>query len=178
MKNRSTLSKWFYDVHEKVNEKLEVDYAIDYDKDVVPKYESFRAQCNKSLQTTVIKGCVSPLNYKAFSFKKLYTLDAPVLQLSFVEPFISIAKQQGLPDHHFAFIELARNLNGDIKIIKDQQCWYKRNYICQLIIRHMRENAIECIDNSGIPSKYELLLLMYMCSNLNRTEILNITAKI
>jgi len=66
MKNRQTLSKWLYDIHNKVNKKLEVKSEnVPSFEEVTQKYESFRSRCsNKSpdiIEKTVKKGCTDPL---------------------------------------------------------------------------------------------------------------------
>ncbi|XWV25858.1 putative FAD-linked sulfhydryl oxidase [Tupanvirus soda lake] len=172
LKNRETLTKWFYRVHEAVNAKLEMDYGVTYE-DVVEKYESFRARCGKPNKTA--KGCVAPLDYKAFSFKKLYYADAPIVPLETVEQFVKLAKLRGLDEKYFSFIELARELDGNFTELKKQESWPDRNKICQKQIRYMRENSISSVEEDGIwkgtPTIDELKLLMFLSSNLNRTEL-------
>ncbi|BCS83409.1 putative FAD-linked sulfhydryl oxidase [Cotonvirus japonicus] len=172
LKNRDTLTKWFYDIHNAVNNKLEVDYGLTYE-DVVDKYESFRAKCGKPTQTA--KGCVAPLDYKAFSFKKLYYTDAPIIALDRVDNFIKLARVRGLDDGYFMFLEFASKLNGDFTELKKHSSWQSRNKFCQKQIRFMRENAIPSIEESGFwkgtPTIEELKLLLFLCSNLNRTEL-------
>lgn len=174
--NRHTLTKWLYDVHNAVNDKLEVDYGITYD-DMVARYESFRARCGKT--NKMAKGCVAPLDYKAFSFKKLYYQDAPIVPLLSIEPFILVAKIRGLNPDYFCFLELAVELNGNFEEIKKQRCWNDRNFFCQKQIRKMREDATPSIEESapwkGTPTINELILMMFLSSNLNRTEIENAT---
>ncbi|QTF49520.1 thiol oxidoreductase E10R [Acanthamoeba polyphaga mimivirus] len=172
LRNRHTLTKWFYDVHNAVNNKLEVDYGLSYE-DVVNKYESFRAKCGKPVPT--VKGCVTPLDHKAFSFKKLYYMDAPIISLDKVEKFVRIARMRGISDKYFCFLELATVLNGDFNELKKQSSWEYRNKYCQKKIRYMRENAIPSIEEQGYwkgtPTIDELKLLLFLCSNLNRTEV-------
>ena len=47
MKNRGTLTKWFFKVHQAVNNKLKMDYGSTY-KNVTAQYEAYRAK-DKSL---------------------------------------------------------------------------------------------------------------------------------
>lgn len=172
LKNRETLTKWFYRVHEAVNAKLEVDYGITYE-DVVDKYESFRAKCGKPSKTA--KGCIAPLDYKAFSFKKLYQFDAPIVPLETVKPFIKLAILRGLDKIYFAFLDLAYQLDGDFSKLKKQPCWPERNNYCQQQMRYMKENAIPSVETDGewkgTPTIDELKLLMFLSSNLNRSEL-------
>lgn len=172
LENRESLTRWFYDVHEAVNAKLEIDYGITYEE-IIEKYESFRAKCGKPTKTA--KGCVAPLDYKAFSFKKLYYLDAPIVSLEEVTPFIALAKLRGVEDKYFSFVKLAQQFNGDFEKLKAHSTWPERNKICQYIIKSMRENAIPSIEPdesewAGTPTVPELQLLMFLSSNLNRTE--------
>lgn len=171
LKNRESLTKWFYRVHNTVNNKLGVDYCVTYD-DVVKRYESFRAQCNKDPH---VKGCVSPLDYKAFSFRKLNLLDCPVITLEKANVFIELAKKRGIEEDLFCFIKLAEYLKGDINELKKQESWDYRNKYCQKQIKYMRENGIQSIESSGIyegtPTIDELRLIMFLCSNLNKYEL-------
>lgn len=172
LESRETLTKWFYQVHEAVNNKLEINYGLTYD-DVVDRYESFRARCGKPNITE--KGCTVPLDYKAFSFKKLYYFDAPIVSLDKIKNFITIAKIRKINLIQFDFIELAQILNGDFDKLKQQPCWIYRNKFCQHMIKYMRQNAIPSIEESGIwygtPTIDELYLLMFLSSNLNQSEI-------
>ncbi|AUV58661.1 FAD-linked sulfhydryl oxidase [Bandra megavirus] len=166
--NRESLTKWFYRIHNAVNKKLEIDYGVTY-QDVVDRYESFRAKCGKSTDKT--KGCVAPLDYKAFSFKKLYYSDAPIIPINIANKFIYLAKQMGLDKNYFIFMNLVQELDGDIIKLKTLSSWTYRNQYCQKQIRYMRENAIPSIDEYGIPTIDEIKLILCLCSNLNKSEL-------
>lgn len=172
--NRETLTKWFYDVHQAVNQKLEVDYGFTYD-DLVEKYESFRAKCGKPSPET--KGCIAPLDYKAFSFKKLYQFVPPIIPLETVSKFIPYAIYRGLSNEYFSYYKLALELNGDFSILKKLSSWQTRNEYCQYQIRYMREQAIDSIESigkfKGAPTVDELKLILFMSSNLNKSELSN-----
>ncbi len=172
LSNRESLTKWFYRVHQAVNDKLEVDYAFTYE-DLVDKYESFRAKCGKPSKTA--KGCVAPLDYKAFSFKKLYHIDAPVISLETVIPFIWLAHARNIDNKYFCFLDLAFALDGDFTKLKKQESWSYRNDFCQKKIRYMRENAISSIEEDGLwkgtPTLDELTLILFLSSNLNKSEL-------
>lgn len=179
MTNRESLTKWFWRVHNAVNNKLEVEYGITYE-DLCNKYESFRAICGKPKRTE--KGCVAPLDYKAFSFKKLYYTDAPIIHLDKIGPYFELALIRKLDPKYFAFLELAIYFNGDFDQLKKQPSWPDRNKFCQCQIHYMRENAIPSIEESGkwagTPTMDELKLLMFLSSNLNRTELAAATNKL
>lgn len=175
LKNRDTLTKWFYDVHNAVNDKLEVDYGVTY-QDVIQKYESFRARCDKQIKKNT--GCIVPLDYKAFSFKKLYQIDSPIIPYLTAIKFIMIAKERKLDPKFFTFLQLAKQFDGDISKLKNLKSWIERNKYCQTQIRYMRENSISCLETAGrwkgTPTIDELKLIMLMSSNLNRSEINNV----
>ena len=44
LKNRGSLTKWLYDLHNKVNNKLGFTYGVTYES-IVNRYEKFRAKC-------------------------------------------------------------------------------------------------------------------------------------
>lgn len=170
MKNRETLTKWFYNIHEAVNKKLEINYGVTYD-DVIEKYESFRAKCGKK----DINGCSAPLNNKAFSFNKLYCMDAPIVPLNIIKPFINLAFMRGLNKKYFIFYDMACKLNGNFTELKKQKYWITRNKICVRQIKYMREQSIPSVETSGLwigtPTLDELKLLVFLSSNLNKTEL-------
>ena len=62
MRDRTTFTKWLYDIHNKVNKKLDVQEQISF-KEVTDKYESFRSKCTKSAPVHLEKavhGCTNP----------------------------------------------------------------------------------------------------------------------
>ena len=173
---RDTLTRWLYDIHEEVNKKLEVDYGVTYEE-LVKKMESFRAKCGPAKKT--VKGCIAPLDQKAISFKNLYARDCPIVPLDKIKPFVHLAKIRGLEEFHFLFVKLASMLNGDIRKLKQQPVWPYRNKYCYDVIKNMRTNAIPSIETegewAGTPTIEELKLLMFMSSNLNKTELADAT---
>lgn len=174
LSNRETLTHWFYRVHNAVNHKLDVDYGITY-LDVVNRFESFRAKCGSHDPT--IKGCVSPLDYKAFSFKKLNQKDCQIIPLDLAKKFAVYAKFRGLSDKYFKFIELATELNGDIEQLKTLSSWSKRNAYCQKLITMMREEGIKSTE-LGLPTISELKLILQLCSNMSITELVECSKKL
>lgn len=167
--NRDSLVRWLYRVHQAVNKKLGVDYGMTEEK-LIDKYESFRATCSKDKS-----GCVAPLDYKAFSYAKLYTEDAPIIPLTLAREFIPLANYYGL-GHHAAFLELAKQLNDDWKAIMEQSSWNDRNKYCCKLIKHMKLKAIPSLIDD-IPTKEETALIMYGCSNLSYNVLLNANKK-
>jgi len=172
LKSRETLTKWFYGVHEAVNNKLGVEYGVSYE-DVVARYESFRARCGSTDPS--IQGCVTPLDYKAFSFKKLNRKDCPIIPLELASPFVKVAKLRGIHPDSFYFYRMAQQLDGDINSLKKFDVWDERNLVCQGIIQDMRERAVPSIEEKGewkgTPTIEELKLMLFLSSNLNKKEL-------
>lgn len=172
LENRDTLTTWFYNIHEAVNQKLGVDYGVTKE-DMVARYESFRARCNMS--DPAIRGCVTPLDYKAFSYRKLNEKDCPIVYLELCRPFIRLAKIRGVDDKYFIYLKLAYEKDGNFTELKKDKTWSERNIFCQKQIKYMRESAISSIEQdgewAGTPTVEELKLFLFLCSNLNKTEI-------
>lgn len=175
MLNRHSLTKWFYDIHETVNKKLGVDYGVTYD-DIVLKYESFRAQCGHTVNPKVpVQGCIAPLDYKAFSYKKLYQIDCPIFSIELSNPFVRLAKIRKIDPSLFKFYDLISNSQCNFSLIKKSADWTDRNYYCRKQIIYMRESAIPSIEQTGkwkdTPTIDELKLLLHLSSNLNKREL-------
>ena len=65
-KNRHTLSKWVYNLHETINEMLGKNSGLTYE-DVRETYEHFRSKCNSKKKKTIKKtekGCINALHGK------------------------------------------------------------------------------------------------------------------
>jgi len=63
MKNRTTFSKYIYNLHELINKNLGKKSNLTYE-DVKDRYENFRASCNKDnklFDFKTEKGCTNPL---------------------------------------------------------------------------------------------------------------------
>lgn len=63
--NRKDLTKWLYDIHNKVNDKLGVsECQIPTFEEVYKRYEQYRAKCKKTTdeerENNLAKGCVTP----------------------------------------------------------------------------------------------------------------------
>jgi len=66
MKSRATLSKYVYELHEKVNRMLKKKSGLTY-RDVQARYENFRARCTRGTvkRGEPEKGCTEPLHRDA-----------------------------------------------------------------------------------------------------------------
>ena len=65
LNTRKDLTKWFYDIHNKVNDKLGVaECQIQTFDEVYQQYEQYRAKCKKTTseerENNLAKGCVTP----------------------------------------------------------------------------------------------------------------------
>lgn len=190
MKNRESFTKWFYFIHEAVNDKLDVDYGITY-KDVVNRYESYRASCTKSKDADIeqnpifnVKGCVIPLNKKAQSYKIAETKDCPVIPSNLAKKFIEYAKLRGLNDDNFWVINYCNNCKKVAEQLnnKNNKLWIKRNKECAEIILTMRKMGTKSIEINGkwkgLPTIPELRLLLRLSSNLTKETIISLIKKL
>lgn len=182
--NRETLTRWLFLVHERVNKKLGVTYGITY-QDVVKKYEAFRAKCKKSKDPQTKKGCIMPMNAKAQSYKVAYNKDCAIICEDIAEKFMNYAKERGLSDDDFDFINTyMHNKNTLRNKCTDINCnvWYKRNQECFNTIVNMRINNINSVETEGkyegLPTIDELKLIMRLSSNLTCDELKEISKKL
>jgi hypothetical protein len=86
--SRNNLTKWLYELHNRVNKKLGVNYGVAYD-DHVKKYESYRAKCVSNK-----KGCVVPLDYKQQSYLNAEQKDCPIVELNLALCFKEYAEKR------------------------------------------------------------------------------------
>lgn len=174
LESRYTLRAWLFRIHNKVNNKLGVDYGITLE-DLDKKFESCRSKCGTQDVNAQYKGCITPLYHKANSFKRFYHKDCPIIPKEIIEPFIRLARERGIEDKHFLFIINYDKLCKENDNMKETEIWYCRNKICDKIIKQMREEGLSSIETEGpwkgTPTIPELLLILYLSSNLNRTEL-------
>ena len=169
LENRNSLTKWLYDIHNKVNDKLGVEYGITYDM-IKKKYESYRAKCVEKKAD----GCVVPLYSKKKCYQEIKKKDCPIIDYNTAYLFIDYAIERGINYKFFCF------LNKDLK--NNEKKWRKRNEYCDKIISYMRENNIPSIEESGkytgLPTIFELQLILAMSTNLSKKELHNILLKL
>ncbi|NIO44363.1 MAG: hypothetical protein GTN36_02305, partial [Candidatus Aenigmarchaeota archaeon] len=146
MKDRESFTRWFYNVHERVNEKLDVDYGVTYE-DIVNKYESYRAKCSKTKKKE--KGCITPLDKKSQSYKMAYIKDSPIIPYNLVQKFTKYAKMRGLESSEFRYLDKCKCKNDYKNIISDKCCdfWCERNRECNEIIKKMRIQGIPSLES-------------------------------
>lgn len=181
-KNRDSLTEWLYNIHEKVNNKLGVNYGLTL-ADVKAKYESFRAQCSTK-PSKEEKGCVTPLNKKAEAYKNAYITDCPIIPYDLAKKFVYYAKLRGLEDQEFFYLRKFREDRVLATTVNDKCCneWCKRNIECFDIIKNMRMNGKPSIeekgDYTGLPTVDELKLILRLSSNLNKDAIAAVLDKL
>lgn len=182
LKNRDSLTKWFYYIHEAVNNKLDVNYAVTYN-DVVNRYESYRAKCSVDPIPTKTKGCTMPLNLKADSYSIAEQKDCPIISYQIAKEFIYYAKQRGIDNTFFSFINKIKDEKQFADILKNKNSilWKDRNKQASDIISYMRKNSIKSIEHEekwkGLPTIEETKLILLSSSTLsckNLSDIIKI----
>lgn len=160
--DRHTLSKWLYDLHERVNKKLGVDYDISFDY-LVHKYESFRAKCKSGTN-----GCVMPIDLKAKSFFLDSITNFPIVPIHILSALDNYAKTRNVSFDNVDFLH-------KIKRDKHSQLWIDRENMCKQIGSFMKINAIPSVELDGpfkgLPTIQELHLLSLISSNLSIQEL-------
>jgi hypothetical protein len=65
------------------------------------------------------------------------------------------------------------NLNYYVSLSRDGSSkeWAKRNYEVKKFIKYMKDHKIESLDSNGLPSRYEMVLICMMGSNLSTTKL-------
>lgn len=170
LKDRESLTKWLYEVHEAVNRRLQVDYGISYE-DVVNKYEAYRTSCgHKENQTSPSKGCEALLRNNSFKIANIKS--CPIIPMNTAREYINYAKLRGIDENEFYLL----NIN------KDDPKWDSRNKECHNLINKMREEGLASIEDSGpwkdLPTINELQLIMNLSSNLSKDKLLEIIKKL
>jgi Erv1 / Alr family len=172
LKNRESLTKWLYYVHDAINKKLEVEYGISYD-DVVKRFESYRASCGMNDHN---KGCEVGAKDIGSSFQIANIKDCSIIPIKLAKHFIDYAKQRKVGKEHFTIINLYLYLEKEID--KDTDEWRTRNKECCQIISKMREESIPSIEAegkwSGLPTTSELKLILRLTSNLSKEKLADI----
>lgn len=175
LKNRNTFTKWFYNLHNKVNNKLGIDYDVNY-KCICKKYESYRAKCTTKIDPK-IKGCIVPLDEKTKCYKEAAKRDCPIIDYETGKLFKKLADIRNIKQKNYYFWNIIENNKG--VIIKDK-LWDLRNKYCCKLITYMREHGIPSIEKNGkykgLPTKLELRLMLTLSTNLSKDQISEISS--
>jgi hypothetical protein len=156
--NRETLTRWAYRIHNRVNNKLGVEYGTTYEE-VTNRFESFRAKC-----VIDAPNCQMPLELKALAFKEADIKQLYIIPLKLVQAFQNYAIKRGINlDNLEYYNDLVTNK-------RDTEEYNQRNIECDKIIQNMRYNAIASLESEGefkgLPSIEELKLLKMLCSSI------------
>jgi len=166
--NKYTLTKWLYDVHNRVNQKLGVDYGITYDE-VVKKYESFRATCDPTKE-----GCIMPNNDKQKCYQNAMKKDCPLIKLSLANCFKDYAIKRGIEFNPEKYAEIMKN--------KDCDEWAIRNKKCLEIIQKIRLSGQSAVEQEGefkeLPTLDELALISMLSTTLRKNELIELAKKL
>lgn len=153
LKSRATLVKWFYDIHNRVNKKLGIDYGVSFGE-LCYKYESYRARCDPSGV-----GCRMPLDDKAMSYQKAEIRRSQIISKDYAKLLIPYAKKLG-------FEKYEEYLDFFSSIKRNSKEWLERDRMCRKIIRYIRKFGINVIGYNDLPLKCELLLNSMLSSSL------------
>jgi len=156
LNNRNTLTKWLYDVHNRVNQKLGVDYGITYDE-IVKKYESYRVT-----------------NDKQKCFENAMKKDCPIIKLNLANCFKKYAIKRNIDFNPEKYIEIMKN--------KECDEWAIRNKKCLEIIQKIRLSGKLAIEQEGefkgLPTVNELLLISMLSTTLHKKELIELAKRL
>lgn len=162
LESRDTLTKWVYDLHNKVNEKTGALYNLSYD-DICDKYNSY-----------IIKCSISNVQ-KSLPYKNYYNVEARYLSYNDAKLFNSYAKLRGVDD----FTNVIKKLKD---VNKNSDEWIERNKRCWKIIKHMKLNCIQSIETNGefidLPSVEELHLMKLLSTQITSYKLKDIINKL
>jgi len=173
--NRTSLTKWLYLLHQTVNEKIGIDYGVTY-QDILDKYNKFQSNCLDNYEDKCVRTShIDTYKYADYS-------DCPLIPRSVAVNFIKYAKMRGISDTDlYLIIDYCKTDYEYAECVKNKMtndAWIQRNIECSEIIRFMRKNNINSLENepewNKLPTVFELKLIMRFCSNLNTKKLLKI----
>ena len=156
LESRNSLIKWLYEIHNLVNKKINVDYNMSLD-DVIEKYESYRIKPNNVSNSIKCNG-----------FRNILINENNVIPFELCERVYN--KYKPHKKYLFFFNYVKQNEGSIKKTLFNKSIWTKRNIICTNIKNYMRCNNKSSFDGTKI-SKYEVILIMFLTSNLSVSEI-------
>jgi hypothetical protein len=148
--NRTTLTKWLYTVHEKVNKKLGVEYGLTYE-DVSRRYTAYNLS-KTPLQLAAIKDCA-------------------ILSRHIVDKFVNFAKTRGIPEDE---LYILNQITPALWARRNKEC---SEIMFDMKINAKPSIETEG-EYKGLPTKDELRLIVRMSTNLSSLEISHITKKL
>ena len=166
--NRDSLTRWAYKLHERVNEKIGMNYGVSYE-DIYDKYESIRAQCMPAQQS-----CNMPIHLKANSYKKADRKHMPIISVDVMTKLKDYAAKRG--------VEFGDNIKNILKIERNNPEWVLRDSLCYKIIKKMRLEGIPSVEKDGefkgLPTIYGLKLISMLCTTICCKELSELINKI
>lgn len=165
MESRENLTRWGLRLHDAVNRKLGVDYGVTYEE-LCYKFESYRAKCTKTG-----KGCLMPLDMKAKSYQKADMRRAPIVDVKYAKALIDHAKTLGM--HNY---ETMLNYYSSLK--RNSREWQRRDCYARKIIKYMKKKGISSLDQNGLPSFNEMMLICMLSTTLDKEKLDEILSKI
>lgn len=144
--NRNSVVKWVYDVHEFVNDKLDMQYFVLLDE-VKKKYE------NNNIDFISRDCSVIPSN--------IVELYMPYIQTQ-------IADKNAL----YWYSNIKQNMNYHLSN-KDNYTWKKRNINCRKYLNNINYELNAAVNNNGLPSQTELMLMLNCSSSLGKKKLMN-----
>jgi hypothetical protein len=164
-----TLSKWVYNLRNRVNKKLGMEYGVSYEM-FKEKYESYRAKCSPLYKDE----CKMTPDMKAIGYRNSYKKEVPIIPLEYVLCFKKYAEKRGVKN----FVEEATRIN---KLDKNSKEWETKNNEVMDIAKYMRITGIPQLEQSGkykgLPTKEELELMKRLSTTMSIEEIEKILEK-
>ena len=155
--NKTSLTKWVYELHEKVNKSLGMNYDITYD-DICLKYETFIAKCNMTQED------------KTIAYKNFYNNEAPLITYEKAILFNEYAKSRGLHDFEEKLNKTYQNFQNKRLNQVASENWMDRNQKCNELLKYMRINNILGFEKNNqhhnLPTIQELQMFQMMSTTL------------
>lgn len=160
-KDRNSLTLWLYNLHNKVNKKLGVDFHITYE-DLCKKYNSF-------ISTTDMN-----ILQKKNAFKLLYYPDCPFIPIEIASLFKNYAKKRNIDKFEETYTFFSN--------CSDKKLLHMRNKKCNQLIKkiHLIGNVFCEIDGEfkDLPNIFVLKLIKYLCFHENLQILIDFSKKI
>lgn len=158
LENRDSLILWLFNLHNRVNEKLNVTFAITFEE-FKKKYESYRAKC---VSNDI--GCTIASSGKNDAYKNILIKDCSIISFEEATKHYELAKttfNNKKCEKFFNFYNFIKKYNGDIEKSKQsidgKIMWEKRNLFCKNMI-----DMIRCKNLKNNNYNYSLILLMHL----------------
>jgi hypothetical protein len=161
MENRNTLTKWLYDLHEKVNDKLNITYYTSY-SDFVKKYEAYRVVCSENNEN---KNCEIPAKVKINCFNTAYEIKSHLV----------IKMEIAIAFNHYAMERGVKYNVINENFYKDKNMFAQRNKLCDKLLKVFRCSGTLGIEKhgkyKGLPTKDELKLMRLLTSSCSWEDL-------